>query len=133
ISSDTNVYARVPTGATSGPITVATAKGIAASTASFTVAPCAYTQADASSIQASLPTFIHFKPASGKPGTTVTITGTSFTGATAVTFGGTKAKFTGVSPTQITATVPKKAKSGKIFVVNGAGAGQSSGIFKVTK
>ena len=43
-------------------------------------------------------------------GTTVTITGTSFTSANAVTFGGTPAAaFTVVSPTTITATTPAHA------------------------
>nr|BFE61184.1 hypothetical protein GCM10020063_057100 [Dactylosporangium thailandense] len=47
-------------------------------------------------------------PATGTAagGTTVTITGTGFTGATAVTFNGSDATFTVDSPTQITAVTP---------------------------
>ena len=48
------------------------------------------------------------RPAAG--GTSVTITGTNFTGATAVTFGGTAATgVTVVSATSITATTPAHA------------------------
>ena len=46
-------------------------------------------------------------PAAG--GTTVAITGANFTGATAVTFGGTSATFTLLSASQITATSPAHA------------------------
>src|SRR5262249_18384559 len=44
-----------------------------------------------------------FSPASGSPGTSVTITGTNFTGVTSVTFNGTPAGFTINSSTQIVA------------------------------
>ncbi len=55
--------------------------------------------------------------ASGPVRTNVVITGESFTGATSVTFGGVKAtSFTVNSCTQITATVPLEAKTGKISV-----------------
>ncbi|MBF0509695.1 MAG: DUF1566 domain-containing protein [Deltaproteobacteria bacterium] len=50
------------------------------------------------------PVIVSFSPKAGGPGTAVTITGTNFTGATAVTFGGKAAKsFTVDSSTQITA------------------------------
>src|SRR5262245_28698226 len=63
------------------------------------------------------PTIAHFTPSSGKVGTSVTITGTNFTGdrpVAAIWFGDTKAKFVVKSATRLTATVPKGAKSGKI-------------------
>jgi hypothetical protein len=56
-----------------------------------------------------LPSVIHISPPSGAAtgGTTVTITGTGFSGATAVTFGSAgAAAFTVNSPTHITATSP---------------------------
>ena len=66
-------------------------------------------------------------------GTEVTITGTSFTGATKVTFGGVKATtFSVDSDTQITATVPTGAKTGKIQVTTPGGTATSPGVFTVT-
>lgn len=53
-------------------------------------------------------------PAHGKKGARVTITGLNLAGATKVTFGSNKARFTVVSPTKITATVP--AGSGTVAV-----------------
>jgi hypothetical protein len=51
-------------------------------------------------------------------GTTTTITGTNFTGATAVTFGGVAATaFTVVSNTTITATAPVRSSTGAVDVV----------------
>jgi large repetitive protein len=56
------------------------------------------------------PTVLAFLPLSGPVGTSVTITGTLFTGATAVTFNGTPASFTvSLGGTLITATVPAGA------------------------
>ena len=45
-------------------------------------------------------------PSHGRKGSRVTIRGLNLAGATKVTFGGVRAKFTVVSPTKITATVP---------------------------
>lgn len=78
------------------------------------------------------PTVTSFTPTSGTAGTSVTITGTNFTGATAVTFGGVASTSTAVnSPTQITATVPPSAKTGPIAVTGPAGTGTSSADFTV--
>lgn len=79
------------------------------------------------------PTITGFTPTSGPVGTVVTINGTLFTGATRVTFGGTSATtFTVVSATQITATVPRRSRSGKIGVVTPAGSAASATNFTVT-
>ncbi len=68
------------------------------------------------------PTISGFGPTSGPVGTAVTITGTAFTGATAVTFGNVAAAaFTVNSDAQITATVPTGATSGPIAVVTPSG------------
>jgi alpha-tubulin suppressor-like RCC1 family protein len=58
-----------------------------------------------------IPTVTAVSPAAGPTagGTTVTITGTDFTGATEVKFGGTNATFTFNSPTSITAFSPARA------------------------
>ena len=65
------------------------------------------------------PVVTSFSPASGRVGTTVTITGSKFTGVTGVQFGGADAaSFKVVSDTQITAVVPVGAVDGVITVSN---------------
>jgi len=72
-------------------------------------------------------------PTSGPVGTTVTINGSHFSGATAVRFNTTAAtSFTVVSDSQITATVPTGATTGAVSVTTPAGTGSSSGVFTVT-
>jgi hypothetical protein len=71
-------------------------------------------------------------PTSGTVGTTVVISGSGFTGATAVQFNGTAATaFTVNNDGQITATVPTGATSGTISVIKGSCSGASSGSFTV--
>lgn len=83
-------------------------------------------------ITMNVPTVTSFTPTSGPYGTSVVITGTNFTGVTAVTFGGVAATaYTVDSPTQITATVPKGAVTGPIAVTNAAGTGTSASNFTV--
>lgn len=78
------------------------------------------------------PTFTGFNPPNGSVGTSVTIAGTSLTGATAVSFGGVAATaFKVNSNTQITATVPTKAKTGKIKVTTPEGSATSKQVFNV--
>jgi hypothetical protein len=70
-----------------------------------------------------------FKPTSGEPGTQVTITGTGFSCATAVAFGGTPAaSFTVNSDTQITATAGN-GTTGQITVTTLSGTGTSAANF----
>ncbi|WP_164928565.1 FG-GAP-like repeat-containing protein [Gloeobacter violaceus] len=78
------------------------------------------------------PSIESIAPRSGSVGTEVTITGTGFTGATAVTFGGVSAEFTVVSGTQITAIVPAGAASGPIAVTTPAGTNTSTRRFRIT-
>ena len=82
---------------------------------------------------AAAPTITGFSPASGPVGTSVTVTGTGFTGAKRVLFNGRRATFTVVSDTQITTTVPAGATDGPIKVrVPGQGIATSSTSFNVT-
>jgi hypothetical protein len=73
-----------------------------------------------------------FAPTSGSVGSSVVITGSGFTGATAVSFNGTNALvYTVDSDIQITATVPAGATTGLITVNVGACSGTSTGSFTV--
>jgi hypothetical protein len=82
------------------------------------------------------PTVSSFNPAGGPVGTQVTIIGSQFTNATHVSFNGIPpsgtASFTINSDTQILATVPNGATTGKITVTNPGGIGESVDNFIVT-
>ena len=90
-------------------------------------------QAGVSDAPPGTPTVSSFAPTSGPVGTSVTITGTNLSGASAVRFNGTAAtSFTPVSATQVTATVPTAATSGTISVTTPNGTGASASSFSVT-
>ena len=75
------------------------------------------------------PTISAFTPSSGGAGTVVTLTGSNFTGASAVAFGGTAATaFTVVNATTIMATVGAGA-TGAITVTTPNGMVSSTGVF----
>jgi hypothetical protein len=125
VGSDTTIYVVVPGAATSGPITVSDSTGtVTAPGGSFYVNPCpqvalSTAQATPSTVygHGSSPSFLGkhaVTPTSGKVGTTVMLTGYSFLSVIGVSFGGVKAQFQIVSPTEITTTVPKGAKTAKI-------------------
>ncbi len=78
------------------------------------------------------PTITSFSPGSGPVGSTVTITGTGFTGATSVRFNGTWAAPNVASDTSVSATVPSGATTGQISVTTPGGTGQSATSFVVT-
>ncbi|HTZ97647.1 MAG TPA: choice-of-anchor tandem repeat GloVer-containing protein [Terriglobales bacterium] len=117
VNSDQQITATVPEGAMTGPVGVETAGGIAIF-GKFTVTPAV----------------LSFTPMQGPVGTTVTINGTSFTGATKVTFGGVAASsFQVVSDIVIKAIVPNGAVTGPIAVTTSSGTGVSSQNFTVTQ
>lgn len=77
-------------------------------------------------VYAAAPTINSFSPTNGKVGYTITITGTNFTGVTAVKFNNiTAITYTVVGATSVNATVPSGATTGKI-VVNTTG-GKATG------
>ncbi len=121
VDSNVQITATVPAMATTGPITVTDAEGVATSGSDFTVMP------------SPTPTITSFAPTSGVAGATVTITGTGFTGASAVRFNGVTATFSVVSDTQITATVPAAATTGPITVTTPGGTATSSADFTVER
>jgi uncharacterized repeat protein (TIGR03803 family) len=116
VNSDTQVTATVPAGATAGKIAIVTQGGNASSGCNFTVTPA----------------ITSFTPASGPVGTSVMITGIGLMGTTSVTFNGAAAVFTVNSDTQITATVPAGATTGKIAVTTPGGSATSATSFTVT-
>src|SRR5581483_10530145 len=77
------------------------------------------------------PSVTGFAPASAFIGQTVTVKGTSLTGATAVAFHGTAAQFSVTSDVQISATVPFGASSGAISVTTPMGRASSASSFTV--
>jgi uncharacterized repeat protein (TIGR02543 family) len=87
------------------------------------------------STQTAAPTVTAVSPSSGTTlgGTTVTITGTGFTGATAVNFGGTAAtSYTVVSDTEITATAPAGTGTVDTTVTTANGTSSTSSADKYT-
>jgi uncharacterized repeat protein (TIGR03803 family) len=119
VNSDTQVTATVPVGAKTGkPIIITTAGGTATSTGKFAVVPAV----------------LSFSPPSGPVGTSVVITGNSFTGTTKVTFGGVAAtSFQVIKDTQVDALVPTGAVTGPITVTTPGGTGTSATNFTVTQ
>jgi len=75
--------------------------------------------------------FIQPVPSFGRVAAQVMILGNNLTGATSVTFNGTAAAFTVLSDTEITATVPAGASSGKVQVVAPTGTLSSNLSFQV--
>lgn len=124
-ASSTELVVAVPTGATTGKITVTAGGQSATSTDDFTV-----TTSTSTSLA-----ITNFSPASGPVGTTVTVTGTNFSSTIAnntVTFNGTTATVTAAIPTQLTVTVPTGATTGKVAVTVGGTTVTSTTDFTVT-
>jgi hypothetical protein len=124
VNSDTSVTATVPTGATTGPITVTTPNGSGASTSPFTVTAVV-----------GKPQISGFSPTSGKRGSKVVITGKNFSAVTVVKLGTFAASFTVDSDTQISAYVPSGARVFGFYrwaATSSAGTGSSTGYYRVT-
>jgi uncharacterized repeat protein (TIGR03803 family) len=110
------ITATVPVGAKTGSVVVEIPSGNLTSSAQFKV----------------LPTLASFSPPSGPVGTPVMIMGTGLTQTTKVTFGGVKATVVTInSDSQVTATVPTGAKTGKIIVTTKGGSVTSKTSFTV--
>ena len=75
--------------------------------------------------------FVAAQPTFGSFGTSVNILGTNLTGTTGVSFNGTAATFSVVSPTEITTTVPTGATTGTIQVTTPGGTLNSNADFQV--
>lgn len=118
VVSDTEVTATVPADAKNGEAIGVTTAGGKASFGKFAV----------------VPKIASFSPISGPVGTSVAITGNSFTGATKVTFGGVAStSLEVISDTQVDAIVPSGAVTGSVAVTTPGGTGTSTANFTVTK
>jgi uncharacterized repeat protein (TIGR03803 family) len=107
--------ATVPAAALTGAVTVTTGATTLTSNSTFRVTPV-----DSK-----------FKPAKGKIGTAVSVSGSGFLQTSAVSFGGVAAAFTVESDTVISATVPSGAMTGPIVVTTLGGSATSSTDFTV--
>lgn len=117
ILADT-VTAIVPSEATTGPITITTASGVAVSADVFTV------------ITLGLPTIAGFAPLEATAGASVQIEGKNLAKVTSVKFNGVDAAFSLLTGS-LTAIVPPSASSGPITVVTEAGTAVSAAAFTV--
>lgn len=115
VVSDTYLVAPVPSGATTGPVTVTTPTGTFTSNKKLQIRP----------------QVLNFTPASGPVGTTVVITGVSLGGVTSVTFDGVETSFTQNADTQVTATVPNGALTGHVGVTTTGAASYGHSVFTV--
>lgn len=113
IVSATQLRGTVPVGATNGPLRVISPTGTNVTSSNLTVFALA-------------PVITGFTPTNGLPGSTVTLEGANFLGATNVSFNGVTAIFSTTADTQITATVPGAASTGPIIVRTAGGSVTSS-------
>jgi len=83
------------------------------------------------SLSVGLGPFVETRPTLGMAGKHVEILGTDLTGTTSLTFNGTPATFSVVSPSLIKTTVPAGATSGTVQVVTPGGTLNSNVAFRV--
>jgi uncharacterized repeat protein (TIGR03803 family) len=84
------------------------------------------------SLSIGLGPFVKTEPTSGMVGADVIILGNNLTDTTGVTFNGTAATFTVVSSSEITATVPSGATTGKVEVTTPSGTLTSNVNFQIS-
>jgi hypothetical protein len=115
IDSDCQITVTVPSGATTGRISVVLPSRVLISLTNFVVPQ----------------SILSFTPSSGPAGTSVTVTGEGFSGVTLVKFGAAAGNFFILSPTSIRVTVPLPAVTGPISVTTASGTTTSSDLFTV--
>jgi large repetitive protein len=116
VPSDTLIIIRsLPAGVMTGPIALTRAGWTGTSSTNFFIQP----------------SITGFSPSSGRGGTNVLITGTSFLDASLVEFNGLQAAFTVLGNTQIQATVPSGVTTGPLVVRTPGGLFQTSSNFVV--
>lgn len=117
VNSPNQITLTVPSGASSGFISLVSSQRTYSSQDRFTVVP--------------RPSVTSLSPSYGPVGATIVIRGSAFTGATSVQFNGTAAVFNVDSDIQITATVPRGATTGPLWIRTVGGWGTSTSNFQV--
>lgn len=117
VVNNTQIFAVVPIGATTGFVEITTPGGTGTSPTTFEVLQ--------------VPRITGFTPTSGPTGQTVTIVGDNFTNANSLAFNGTNATFTIVNDDTIRTLVPPGATSGPITIGSAVGTGTSPTNFVV--
>lgn len=123
-STPNSLTTSVPTGATTGPISVIVGTNTVSSREPFVV----------TAASGGPPTITGFTPSCGPAGTAITITGTNFDtrpAATRVDINQLAAQIVSITTTQIIAAVPANRGSGKIKVITSAGVVTSAQDFIV--
>jgi uncharacterized repeat protein (TIGR01451 family) len=115
ITSTTELNATVPSGATTGPITVTTALGSFTTSSNFTTSAG--------------PIITNFSPTLGEAGAPVTIGGLNLTSVTSVTFNGKAGTITGYGANYIQASPPSGSGIGPIKVFTSTGSFTTSNNF----
>lgn len=112
-TNNSTIYAVVPNGVTTGPISVTTPGGSTNSNDAFYGPPI----------------ISNFTPGSGLPGTNVTITGTNFLNVSSVLFNGLASTFVVTNTGLIGAVVPAGASTGPIKIITPGGTNASASNF----
>ncbi|MHA6248544.1 IPT/TIG domain-containing protein [Pontibacter sp. CAU 1760] len=112
-----SIEVNVPSGATTGLVSVETPEGTATSTDALTIIL--------------KPENIAFTTTEGRAGDRFTITGDNFTGVTSVTVGGGAVGYELINNNQIDITLTEAAVTGKVTVFNAAGSTESAASFTV--
>jgi hypothetical protein len=121
VNSSVKITASVPSGATTGKISVSTGAGTGTSASNFTVTASG----------GGAPKVTGFSPGFGRTGAQVLIMGSGFTGVSSVKLGGVSASFTVQSSARISATVPSMSPgSYKWSVTTSGGTGTSFSFFR---
>ena len=121
VTSDTRIVAKVPDGASDGPLTVVNPAGSATSEGTFHVG----------AVPLDPPAITSIAPPGGVAGAVVSIGGLHFTGTTSVRFGALEASFTENSDMNLAAVVPAGARTARIRVTTPGGSTASDSVFIV--
>jgi uncharacterized repeat protein (TIGR01451 family) len=115
-TNNQTIFAKVPAGVITGPITITTPAGTTNSGTKWFFG---------------IPHINSFNPTNGLPGTRVTVSGINFSNATQVLFNGIAAQFNVTNNSTLGATVPTNASSGPITVITPGGSHSSDDPFKL--